>query len=327
MIVLEHTPSDKDKSARKIVAIFGLGLIGRSILSALGKSGHRSSKHLPFSWESSNQRCRDTQTILQHATQFALDAAGAAIACKVSIVWAAGRAGLMSPAHETEGEIVAFKDVLAFAEQLCKRLPEASHEFHLISSAGGLFEGQCLVDHASIPRPQRPYGQLKFAQERLLVASTAPMTRLVYRISSAYGFSGEGLRLGLVGVLVKDAIRHSVSRIFGMQDTLRDYILAADIGRFVARQLSREATNSEIFLLASGKPSAMCEILRRVEQVLARRLYVQFDMHPSAAGHNSYRLSALPAAWKPTDLETGIHQTALALREAFVTADALKASP
>ena len=69
-----------------------------------------------------------------------------------------------------------------------------------------------------------------------------------------------------------------------------------------------------IFLLASGKPAAIAEVLRIVERVEDRRLYVRFERQASNADHMSFVPSALPANWWPTDLDTGIRLTARQLR-------------
>jgi nucleoside-diphosphate-sugar epimerase len=319
VIVLDRTGVD---DTCHIVALFGTGLIGRSILTALAIKARFRQRRLQFSWQEPGRRRREAVEIEQYIANLAGAVRGNITECSVNIVWAAGLAGFASSRADTEAELEGFRDVLGIAERLSERFPQARHAFHLTSSAGGLFEGQRLVSLQSIPRPRRPYGELKLAQERLLESSPAPMARLVYRPSSVYGFLGEGIRLGLVGVLARNAIRHQVSRIFGAPDSLRDYVLAADIGRFIAGQLTRTTSNTEVFLLASGRPSAMFEMLQRVERAVGRRLYVQFDSQPCWTEHNSYRSSALPAGWRVTALDTGIRQTATRLKEAFAVTNA-----
>ena len=175
----------------------------------------------------------------------------------------------------------------------------------------------------SKPEPRRPYGELKLGQERLLAKSTSQIAKFVYRPSSVYGSAGEGLRLGLVGVLVANAIRHGVSHIFGAPDTLRDYVFAADVGRFIAQQLNRPTDRSQVFLLTSGKPSSTFEIMRRVEQILGRRLYARFDTRPSVIEHNSYRPLARPDNWHSVSLDTGIFLTTMKIKETLIRADAV----
>jgi UDP-glucose 4-epimerase len=63
-------------------------------------------------------------------------------------------------------------------------------------------------------------------------------------------------------------------------------------------------------LLASCRPTAIYEVLDIVGKVIGRPLYLKMDTAPSNARHFSYRKSALPDNWFPTDLETGIKQVA-----------------
>jgi UDP-glucose 4-epimerase len=65
----------------------------------------------------------------------------------------------------------------------------------------------------------------------------------------------------------------------------------------------------------------MFEMLHKIEQAVGRKLYCQFDARPSNASHMSFCKSSLPKGWNPTDLDTGIRQTALQLRGAFVRSE------
>ena len=64
--------------------------------------------------------------------------------------------------------------------------------------------------------------------------------------------------------------------------------------------------SSTTFTLASGKATSMSEILHIVRAVVRRPLYLKIDSRPSNAEHITYRRSALPEGWRPTDIETGI---------------------
>jgi UDP-glucose 4-epimerase len=63
-----------------------------------------------------------------------------------------------------ETAIVA--ELIAMAETL--RHDGRPVDFHMMSSAGGLFESQTHCSEHSIPRPLRPYGTGKLMQERAL---------------------------------------------------------------------------------------------------------------------------------------------------------------
>ena len=196
MIVLERTGVVAGEPSRQIMALFGAGLIGCSILAGLAGIAKYAQKHFPFSWQNAGERQQHANEIERYIAELA---GTEGVPCVVSVIWAAGRAGFLSTSPEILEELSAFRDVLAFADRLGSRLSSARHMFHLTSSAGGLFEGQRLVDQDSKPEPRRPYGELKLGQERLLAKSTSQIAKFVYRPSSVYGSAGEGLRLGTRG--------------------------------------------------------------------------------------------------------------------------------
>src|SRR5262249_7810010 len=157
-------------------------------------------------------------------------------------------------------------------EDLVELAPKSRHRFHLLSSAGGLFEGQRFVDTSAKPAPRRPYGEAKLAQEERTAKLRPEVATSIYRPSSVYGFSGAGGRAGLVNTLIENTRKHCPSHIFGDSDTVRDYVLASDIGNFIAGRMSLPIERSRTFLLASGKPSSTQEILKISEKVMGRPL-------------------------------------------------------
>jgi UDP-glucose 4-epimerase len=319
MIVLERSSASDGAAARQVILLFGVGLIGRSIAARLGRFNGFTARRMIFSWDRPEQRVRDSAAVGRYVAalmETPLRNAGNE-ARRVDVVWAAGTSGFSSTTKQTQPELEAFDDVLALAHSIRERLPQARHAFHLVSSAGALFEGQRLVDASCAPRAASAYGTLKLAQERRLATLGPQFGRFVYRPSTVYGFAGDGMRLGLVRLLIQNAVRQRVSSIYGAPHTLRDYVLAADIGRYVAARLTSPATGSGVFLLASAKPCSLFEMIRRVERATNRRLYLKFDPHSFNSSDNSYAAGALPADWHPTDLGTGIFQTALELFRSF----------
>lgn len=293
----EHGSTDAAQS----VVIFGSGLIGRSILGALAKRGQTENTLLPLSW--TERKARTPQ----------LDAMGSRLrelpaGATIDVIWAAGRAGFTASQGETAQEREAFTDVMEWLRGLSQQLSGRALTLHVVSSAGGLYEGQRFVDADSVPRPLRPYGDLKLAQEGIArtLCDTIPLN--VYRPSTVYGTHGQKERSGLVNTLIMNAKTHTVSRIFGGLDTIRDYVLAGDVGKFIAAQTGRPITQSLTFLLASGKPAALGEILSLIERILGRPLLIGLDPVPSNARHITFRPSALPVGWHSTDIETGIRQ-------------------
>ena len=185
-----------------------------------------------------------------------LAAAAAALKSqRTRVFWCAGRAGFSSDATQCEAEQRSFETVLRWAEKL-----EVPLEFHLASSAGGLHEGQLLVSAGDPLTTARPYAALKRAQEQALTASTL-RDRFVYRLSSVYGVPVPGRRLGLISTLVLNALRHRPTTITANASTLRDFVSAEDVGRFMAQEHKAPG----VHYLVSGHPLSVWALQLAVE--------------------------------------------------------------
>jgi len=299
---------------RSIVALFGVGLIGRAILKALRVSQSDIETLLPLSWN-----CAETRRVdLDRVTQAISDSAtGCRPLVRVDVVWAAGRAGFAAGYEELRVEVDALKDVIGWTRMLAGRLRNTPINFHMLSSAGGLFEGQRFVERLTAPCPKRPYGESKMAQESIVNDLRRDLNVHVYRPSSVYGFNGIGGRSGLLSTLMENAYKQAPSRIFGGLETVRDYVLSSDIGQFVVDKIDRPLRESGVFLLASGKPTSVSEMIWIASKVVGRPLYLKLDVRPSNANHITYRSCSLPKGWSPTDLETGVRQVARQLLLSF----------
>jgi UDP-glucose 4-epimerase len=296
----------------QVIALFGAGLIGSAIARVIIREGIRHAVTLPFNWKDTDQRAADLASLSE-----VMVGVTAGTVRHVEVVWTAGRAGFTAGWAEVEDELSAFESVTRLCMQMRDAFPAARHRFHMMSSAGGLFEGQRFVGNEAVPAPRRPYGYLKLEQERRAAQLPAEINPFIYRPSSVYGLSAFGGRAGLITTLIQNAKIYTSSRIFGRSDTIRDYVLVSDVGKFVAQCMNRTAQRPESFLLASGRPTSMYRVLDIVSKVIGRPLYLKLDPEPSNASHFSYRKSALPGNWLPTDLETGIKQVARQLASSF----------
>jgi nucleoside-diphosphate-sugar epimerase len=298
----------------QLIALFGVGLIGSAVARAVIQEGVRSAITLPFSWKDAD--CREADLASLSETMIGMMAGSVR---HVEVVWTAGRAGFAAGWSDVEEELAAFETVNRLCVQLRDALPVARHRIHMMSSAGGLFEGLRFVEEQTAPAPRRPYGHLKLEEEQRANRLSAGIIPFIYRPSSVYGLGVFGGRAGLIATLIQNAKRYTPSRIVGQLDTVRDYVLVNDIGKFVAHCMNMRAERPESFLLASGRPTAIGEVLDIVGKVIGRPLYLKLDTAPSNASHFSYRRSALPDNWFPTDLETGIKQVARQLASSFET--------
>src|SRR5262245_36140139 len=145
MILLEGNDRARDDQARQIVALFGVGLIGFSVKSALCKIMPFNINDISFTWNAPHRQSNEA-AILQNHIVASCGSDSSSSVSRIDIVWAAGRAGFGSSEAQLAAEMCAFNFVLSFSRELANRLENVRHSFHLISSAGGLFESQKHVD-------------------------------------------------------------------------------------------------------------------------------------------------------------------------------------
>jgi UDP-glucose 4-epimerase len=196
---------------------------------------------------------------------------------KRAVVWAAGRAGFAASQDDCDQELEGFEDTLSFVQQIASGGDQRTVYLHVVSSAGGLFEGLLRVSDGSPVTPQRPYGVLKREQEHLAMRLSSSIRVRVYRVSSVYGAPRPGHRVGLIGQLIMDGVAHRQSAIFGGMDTLRDYVGSDEVGRHIASRIMNPVNGADVEMLVAGRPSSVSHVVDVVERALRRRLFVSFE--------------------------------------------------
>lgn len=288
------------------VLLFGSGILGGAIAGRLGVQARTPPRDLAWPWADAESR-RQTAAALRQS--LATDSPAA-----ISLIWAAGRSGMGSTTEDMARETALVGEAIDLAHALADTAPV---HFHLISSAGGLFDGHTHVGADTVPAPERPYGLGKLMQEQLLAAAAAAPAALsahVYRPTTVYGFQA-GARMGLIPVLILNGLAGRTSTIIGRADTIRDYVATEDVARFVGNRVQQLAPAQDApFLLASGRPAPLGEIVAETEQLLGTRLYLRYDPRPSNSANMSFRPSAIPADLRPVDIRSGIRRVAEAVR-------------
>lgn len=308
-LLSERVPTGS-ADVQHIVSVFGSGLVGGSIIHSLEREGW-DAEDIPYAWSDAESRATAAKRILDRAKSIAAAAGGPV---KIATVWSAGRNGFASTTEEMAEEASLFQEVQLLATDLQQAVPDAQHSFHHMSSAGGLFEGQSHVDANSLPAPIRPYGHGKLEQEDMLKQHLpAPIDRIVYRPSSVYGWRPGG-RYGLFAALIRGALEGRPTRIFGTVNTVRDYVFADDIARFVSAKLMRPASTAT-YLLASAKPTSMYEAIHVTEEIMQAHLLLHYDTSPDNSRNMSFMASALPADWHSTPLRLGLNQMVRSIRD------------
>lgn len=286
---------------RRAVVMAGVGLVGGAVCDALRRRAGWRLLQTRVHWADAGgfaERLRSTTAGLAAAPPLRLD-----------WIWSAGRAELASGRLETEAEERSFRFFVDAVARSRDRCTPAALRLHVISSAGGLYEGCRGVDARTPLCPRRPYGLLKLQQERIARERFGPKGLHVYRPSSVYGFIRPGRRVGLVSALVSNALCQRTTICNGRFETLRDYVWAGDIGEFVAdRVMSSDVDTSSVSVLASGKPTSIFEMRSLVQRITGRSVYVRLVADDANTEHITFLPSVLPNGWSVSSLSTNIRR-------------------
>lgn len=290
----------------RAVVVIGLGLVGSALAAALRQRMSVSSELLlPLQWLDEATLRGDIQSA--EGRLLALLPDGTGETC-LKIAYCAGTAGFAATTAQTAAEFHTFQSVLRMAERIGERRPGIGLVMHMLSSAGGLFEGQVRVTGATQPSPRRAYGHLKLSQEQELWAASARLRKHAHRLTSVYGPIHGQQRRGLVATLIQNGIRHHLTQIVGRSTTLRDFVWVEDVASFLADTMlcDREALLPRATVLASGKPSSIMEIVRIVERVIRKPVYVNFPKNQTNSLDTTFAPDLCPQGWVPSDLQTNI---------------------
>lgn len=227
------------------------------------------------------------------------------------MVWSAGRTNFFSTDEEIHTENESFTEAMQLAQSLKDELDATRMHVHFLSSAGGLFEGQRVVNRASEPAPHRPYGRMKWHQERELFETLDAGETSVYRPSSVYGPMVRPRKHGLINHLVNNASNRRITVLDAHVMALRDYVYSGDVGEFIARRITFSDSGTirtPVNFMVSGRCASIFEVVARIERVMKLRVRYRFDESFGNSANITFSDRVLPAAWRPSTLEVGIRQ-------------------
>jgi len=285
--------------------MFGLGMIGSSIRDFLLDFEYHRMAKIDFSWQDSEQRASAFELIKTSCLAYLPPAD------RLSVVWSAGSGGFQISQDQVFSQNAPFMDTLRFILNLRKSMDSLRLDFHYISSAGGLFEGQRVINSASIPAPIRPYGKMKMMQEQALRKSFGDHNIAIYRPSSVYGPMVQKTQQGLINNLVKNGRNGRVTVLDAHIMSLRDYVFSGDIGSYVSKRIrsgNTEISDSPVYFLVSSRCSSIFEVLNKIERTLKLNLQFRFDESFGNNKNITFSDCILPPGWCPSSLEVGIRQ-------------------
>lgn len=286
------------------IAIFGEGLVGGSLRDLLIQRGASFNFKHVVAW--GKDSFKNSLEPIRHTLSSKIKPDD-----HISFVWSAGRAGFGATQAEVDQEYRDYLFVLGMISNLMNRFQEARFSVHLISSAGGLFEGQTAVHQFSAPTPRRPYGKFKLQQEQALQEMSAKNGRLkssIYRLSTVYGPIHTSLRMGLIANLIQNGYLRLVTSISGDLTTLRDYVHAADVAKVLVAGIQSHCAGAVIpvtFVLGN-KPTSIYEIKSIIEFYLRHKVYIKMQYAPENSMNITFQDMALPFGIQAMDIRCGI---------------------
>ncbi len=296
-------------SKSQLVLIIGLGLIGNSVFKILNNYVNCVIGNYNFSWLNPLMQDIELKNMAINFNSILGNKSPFNQYSQLDILWCAGKCGFNASEQQTHAELETFRKISLFTSTLSANHPHKTIRFHLISSAGGLFEGQKEVNFSNPPVPYRPYGILKLCQENIVLSMPNAIQKIIYRPSSVYGPIQKLGRLGLIPALILNGLSKKVTYISGNLTTLRDYIFVSDVGRFIVSKVlfSDKLENLSIFFIVSGKPTSILEIKKHIEKKLNRKIYLNFNYTATNDRNITFHQNVLPYKGGIVDLATGIN--------------------
>lgn len=290
---------DDNTHTRPNVLVFGSGTVGRPIRRHLQTLGLRAHGTVDVPWVHDEAR-RSLLHQLREQVRSELGPQG------LRVVWAAGVAGFSATPEQTSQEAAAFEDVIGFVEALTSETERPQSVLHVVSSAGGLFEGRTIRSADAVPSPQRAYGRLKLLQEHTAMRLGAGAV-VVHRPSSIYGTSSPAGRPGLIGAMVANAAAQLPSTIYGSPTTLRDFVHAEDVGRHIATAALTDGEQASPQFLVSGRPASIHEVVGIVEAAMRRPVLLRY-VDPWNTSDIVFTRSSRAAGFRPDSLQVGVRR-------------------
>lgn len=108
-------------------------------------------------------------------------------------------------------------------------------------------------------KPVSVYGKNKLEAEKII--ATSGLDYLIFRISSIYGSMQDYKKSGVIAKFINWMKNNEPPIVFNSFDSFSDFIYIKDVVSALIACLSRNDIKNEIFNLASGKPTALKEVL------------------------------------------------------------------
>lgn len=200
-----------------------------------------------------------------------------------TIVWAAGRSVVNSPASEAKRETQSFQ---CFLELVAEERNASQHgQIGFVSSAGGVYGGSSSVSPFDEGAPLgylSPYGEAKIQQEEALreAGQQLGIDIALFRPANVFGARQDlTKRQGLISHLIRAAYSGRPVTLYVPLSVRRHYITAPDTAKKISQLLSaqRDLGLSEITVNIFESPAiSIGDLICLVEDVSGRTVPFEF---------------------------------------------------
>ncbi|MFT5126246.1 MAG: UDP-glucose 4-epimerase [Verrucomicrobiales bacterium] len=220
------------------------------------------------------------------------------------------------PVQAWEQPEIEVQSNLPILLNLARRAADAGVCKLVFASSGGTVYGtrEGLIDEQVAPRPFNPYGIGKLTAEHLLtyVQKRYGLATDVYRIANAYGPRQDPDRKqGVIAVWMDQIRKGETLQVFGDDQTLRDYVHAADIATLMMFSLE-DLSRSDTYNLGTGRGVSVLDLLAMFKALpgvtLEANISRRRDLDNASAVLDSRKLLSFFPAFEFLQLEAALPQ-------------------
>lgn len=175
-------------------------------------------------------------------------------------------------------EICYDKDIIKMIGLLEQMKRCGVNRLVFISSGGTVYGNQDVekLSESMLTYPINHYGIMKLTQEKILLMYNQlyGMDNIIFRLSNPYG---EGQRkasgVGAVTAFLQNIMNGEKIYLYGMGDSVRDYIYIGDAVEMMRLCLDKCGTGSKevLFNIGTGEGSSILEVLHMAEYITGRK--------------------------------------------------------
>ena len=255
----------------KVIVMGGDGFIGSHLAEKLMESGHNVTVFDRFPYKITRNLEHLKRRIKMVSGEYAnrMDVKNALRRNEVAYhcIWTS------TPISSWNDPCLEIDENIRLSAQLFEVASEAGIRKIVFPSSGGTVYGRhrgIKLAESLLPRPFCPYGIAKLTVEHLLnyYRESKGLASDVYRIGNAFGPRQPiSSPQGVIAVWMSKIVSREKIRVYGDNETLRDYVYVKDIVHLMMHSLT-DLQESSTFNIGSGRGTSIMELLNIFKSVI-----------------------------------------------------------